>query len=281
MKQNAFHFIPLLLILLIIGVLAVLGISINPTLYIFLIIGFSAQLIDGALGMGFGMVSTAGMLGFGINTATISSSVHTAEVFSSAASGIAHHKNGNIDKKIFLALLIPGVIGSIIGVILLIVVSNFNDDVIRIVVATYTLLLGIRLLYLFYKRQRPSTEMFWKNTPKIKPLALVGGFLDSFGGGGWGPVVTSTLLSRGHESKYVIGSINSAEFFIALASSLTFFVALGLNHWDIVLALMAGGVAAAPIAAKITNRVKANALLLLVGLLVIVWSLYTVLRILL
>lgn len=278
MKTILSHSMPLLLLLVILGIALVAGFRPPLELYLFFIVGFSAQLIDGALGMGFGMVSTATMLGFGINPTTISSSVHTAEVFSSAASGISHHQNGNISKKLFLSLLIPGVTGSIIGAMLLVVLSDINSDSIRLIIATYTMLLGLRLIYLFARR-RQKPHLISKTSPKIKPLALMGGFLDSFGGGGWGPIVTTSLVNRGHEPRYVIGSVNSAEFFIALASSVTFFIAIGISHWGIVLALVCGGVCAAPIAAKLTNKMKADRLLLMVGLLVITWSLYTILRI--
>jgi len=276
------HFIPLAVVIITVVSLLASGTYINPNLYIFLIVGFSAQLIDGALGMGFGMVSTATLLGFGINPTTISSSVHTAEVFSSAASGMSHHRNGNINRTLFLSLLVTGIIGSVIGALLLVFIADIDDSAIKVIVAAYTMILGFRLLYLFGKRRRQQSEKSTvKNDSRVKVLALVGGFLDSFGGGGWGPVVTSTLVGRGHEPKYVIGSVNAAEFFIALASASTFFIAIGIHHWDIVLALVLGGVAAAPIAAKITNKVTSNLLLLSVGLLVIIWSSYTILKLVL
>lgn len=279
MFRKLTSFIPLCIVIVVIVFLLASKVDVSSNLYIFLIVGFSAQLIDGALGMGFGMVSTATLLGFGINPTTISSSVHTAEVFSSAASGISHHRNGNINKKLFLSLLITGVIGSIVGALLLVFVSNVDNSAIKVIVAVYTMILGFRLLYLFFRRRFENRTV--KNKSRVRILALVGGFLDSFGGGGWGPVVTSTLVSRGHEPKYVIGSVNAAEFFIALASSLTFFIAIGIHHWDIILALVSGGVAAAPIAAKTTNKVTSRILLLSVGILVIIWSLYTILKLVL
>lgn len=280
MSRKFINFIPLIVVICGLIVLLVANVHLDATIFIFLLIGFSAQLIDGALGMGFGMVSTAGMLGFGINPATISSSVHTAEIFASGASGISHHRNGNVNRKLFLSLLIPGVIGSIVGALLLVFLSGMDDSLIRIVVALYTTVLGVRLLYLFAKRSR-NKQMVEVSGSRIKPLALIGGFLDSFGGGGWGPIVTSTLISRGNEPKYVIGSVNSAEFFISLASSITFFIAIGIGHLDIILALLCGGVAAAPIAAKITNKLTSNILLLFVGILVIIWSTYTILKLVL
>lgn len=276
------HFGLLLIFLVIFGVALSLGFQPSTEMLILFIVGFSAQLIDGALGMGFGMISTASLLGFGMNPAIISSSVHAAEIFSSAASGISHHRNGNVNKKLFLSLLIPGMIGAIVGASLLVIASDFNLELLKIIIACYTMLLGARLIYLFIKRQSKNGLQYLRsNNPKIKPLALVGGFLDSFGGGGWGPVVTSTLVGNGHEPRYAIGSVNSAEFFIALASSATFFIALGTQNWAIIIALVCGGVTAAPIAAKITKKTTASALLLLVGVLVIIWSFYTILKIVL
>lgn len=282
LKSLFSHFGLLLIFLVTFGVALSLGFRPSTEMLIIFIVGFSAQLVDGALGMGFGMISTASLLGFGMNPAMISSSVHTAEIFSSAASGISHHRNGNVNRKLFLSLLIPGMIGAIIGALLLVFASNFNLEVLKATIACYTMILGARLIYLFIKRQRKNSPKYLRsNNPKIKPLALAGGFLDSFGGGGWGPVVTSTLVGNGHEPRYAIGSVNSAEFFIALASSATFFIALGTQTWDIIIALVCGGVTAAPIAAKITKKTTANALLLLVGVLVTIWSSYTILRIIL
>lgn len=281
-KSLTSHFSLLFIFLITTGFAMLLGLQPSLEMFILFLVGFSAQIIDGALGMGFGMVSTATLLGFGMNPAAISNSVHAAEVFSCAASGISHHRNGNINKKLFLSLLIPGAVGAITGALLLVFASRFNMDILKIIIAAYTMMLGGRLVYLFVKRQGKNGQRNLRaNNPKIRPLALVGGFLDSFGGGGWGPVVTSTLIGGGHEPRYAIGSVNSAEFFVTLASSITFFIALGVQNWAIIAALVCGGVTAAPIAARITRKTPANNLLLLVGILIIIWSSYTILKIIL
>ncbi len=170
-------------------------------------------------------------------------------------------------------------IGAVIGAVLLVFSSRLNLEVLRIIMASYTLLLGARLIKLFINRQSKKDQNYCNS--KIKPLALAGGFLDSFGGGGWGPIVTSTLVSHGRRPRYAIGSVNSAEFFVSLASSVTFFIATSTQDWTIITALVCGGISAAPIAARTTKKTSANTLLLLVGALVVIWSLYTILNIVL
>ena len=230
--------------------------------------GFLAQLVDGALGMGYGVTSATILLSAGVNLAAISSSIHTAEMFASGASGYSHYKFGNVNKKLCKALLIPGVIGAIIGAVLL---SRFGDShagFLKPIIAAYTLLLGVRILINAFgkkKRQKKFKHYSW--------LAGVGGFLDSFGGGGWGPIVTSTLITKGRSPRFVIGSVSLTEFFVTLASALTFFTLLGVSHWQVIVALIIGGLTAAPIAAKLAGRLPRKTSLILVGALVIIWSL--------
>jgi len=173
-----------------------------------LVVGFMAQMVDGALGMGYGVISTTLLLSGGLNPAVISGSIHTAEMFSSGASGFSHYRFGNVNKKLFKTLLIPGVLGAIAGALLLGYAGDAFSVWIRPVISLYTLLLGIRILTnAFKEKQKPQ---------KVKRagwLAGAGGFLDSFGGGGWGPLVTSTLISKGRTPKYVIGSVSLTEFF--------------------------------------------------------------------
>lgn len=281
--KTVFHLIPAVIVFIIFFFLYLLDVRMENFFYLFILIGFCAQIIDGSLGMGFGMVNTAVMLGFGINPAIISSSVHTAELFSTAASGLSHYKFGNIHKKIFLSLLIPGTLGSIAGALLLVRLAGINTALLKIVIALYTAILGIRLIFLFLSKKKtmaksvaPSVS---QNTSKLKVLAVAGGFLDAFGGGGWGPIVTTTLIGKGHAPRYVIGSVNAAEFFVTFASAVTFFMTFGLAHWHTAFALAIGGTVAAPVAAKITSRVTARALTLAVGVLVILWSVYALIKV--
>lgn len=277
--MNVKHYVShLFLLSIFITLLVVFSHRLSLETGILFTVGFFAQLIDGAIGLGFGMVSTTALLVFDMNPALLSNSVHTAEIFSSAASGISHYRNRNLDKKIFLSLLLPGVIGAFVGSIAMIFINNFNVNIFKIIIAVYTLILGGRLIYLFFRqkcnRRQNSTKTKISN---IKLLALFGGFFDSFGGG-WGPIVTSTLIQNGRNPRYVIGSVNSAEFFVALTSSATLFVALGVKNWSVIIPLVCGGVVAAPIAATTTKRVSSDNILLPIGLLVIMWSFYVIVR---
>jgi uncharacterized protein len=229
--------------------------------------GFLAQLVDGALGMGYGVTCTTVLLSLGINLPAISGSIHTAEMFSSGVSGYSHYKFGNINKKLFKSILIPGVIGAIAGAYLL---SKYGDEYasyIRPALATYTLFLGGKIILAAFKKNNAP-----KKVKRVGWLAGAGGFLDSFGGGGWGPLVTSTLISKGKSPRYVIGSVSVTEFFITLASAVTFFSMLGISHWPIILGLIIGGTAAAPLAAKLAGKLPLKTMFLSVGALVIIWS---------
>ena len=235
--------------------------------YWMLIVGFLAQLVDGALGMGYGVVSTTLLLSGGLNPAVISGSIHTAEMFSSGASGFSHYRFGNVNKKLFKTLLIPGVLGAIGGALLLSYAGDAFSQWIRPVISLYTLLLGIKILSNAFK-DRPKPQ-------KVKHagwLAGAGGFLDSFGGGGWGPLVTSTLISKGRTPKYVIGSVSLTEFFVTMASAVTFFFVLGVSHWQSIIGLIVGGVLAAPIAARLVGKLPIKKMFIGVAVIVILSS---------
>jgi siroheme synthase-like protein len=232
-----------------------------------LLAGFLAQLVDGALGMGYGVTSATIMLSAGVNPAAISGSIHTAEMFASGASGYSHYKFGNVNKKLFKALLIPGVIGAILGAILLTQLGQSHLEYLRPIMAAYTLFLGVRIFLNAFRKQRQQ-----KKFKRYGLLAGAGGFLDSFGGGGWGPIVTTTLITKGRSPKYVIGSVSLTEFFVTLASAFTFFTLLGVSHWQAILGLVIGGLIAAPFAAKLAGRLPRKTSFILLGLLVIFWS---------
>jgi siroheme synthase-like protein len=239
-----------------------------------LLAGFLAQMVDGALGMGYGVTSATIMLSAGVNPAAISGSIHTAEMFASGASGYSHYKFGNVNKKLFKALLIPGVIGAILGAILLTKLGETHIEYIRPILAVYTLFLGIRILVSAFRKQRPQ-----KKFKRYGALAGAGGFLDSFGGGGWGPIVTTTLITKGRSPKYVIGSVSLTEFFVTLASAFTFFTMLGVSHWQTILGLVIGGFVAAPFAAKLAGRLPKKTSFILLGALVIFWSIKILIKI--
>ena len=228
--------------------------------------GFLAQLVDGALGMGYGVTSAAILLSTGINPAAISGSIHTAEMFTSGASGYSHYKFGNVNKKLFKLLVIPGVIGAIAGAFLLVFLGDKFNAYIRPAMAIYTLLLGLKIILNAFRKQQQ------KKFKHYRALAGAGGFFDSFGGGGWGPIVTATLITKGRSPRFVIGTVSLTEFFVTLASAFTFFTLLGLSHWQTIIALVIGGLIAAPIAAKLVGRLPKKTALILLGILIIVWS---------
>lgn len=241
--------------------------SIDSSILLYILAGFVAQMIDGALGMAYGITATSFLLSFGISPAASSASVHASEVFTSGVSGLMHLKFGNVNTKLFKGLLIPGIIGAILGAYILSSFEQYNY-IIKPVVSIYTLILGVVIILKALKKDKVRSKI-----KRVFPLAVVGAFLDSIGGGGWGPIVSSTLIARGRNPRYTIGSVNLAEFFITLASSLTFITLIGLTHWAIIIGLIIGGVIAAPIAALLVNRIPTKAIMIIVGVVVIVLSL--------
>ena len=230
---------------------------------IFIIFGFIAQIIDGALGMAYGVSSNAFFLSLGVPPSIASACIHTSEMFTTAVSGISHFKFGNIDKKIFLRLLIPGVIGGVLGAYIL---TELPAGKIKPFISLYLLIMG---LWILIKVVRKSPQI--KAKSRLVPLGLVGGFFDALGGGGWGPIVTTTLVANGNHPRYAIGSVNSAEFFVTVAESITFFAVIGglmFQHWEKIVGLMIGGVIAAPFAAWVCKKLPRQVLMLLVGLLI-------------
>lgn len=232
-----------------------------PDISFFLVAGFLAQLIDGALGMGYGVFCASLLLSMGIAPGAASASVHTAKLFTTASSGFCHWKLGNIDYAILKQLLLPGIAGGTIGACLL---SSIPGETIKPFVTLYLLLMGVVILLRAFKKRVTTPE----NT-KLGRLGLLGGFVDAVGGGGWGPVVTSSLVAKGNTPRFAIGSVNIAEFFVTTATSLTFILTLGLVHWHIILGLVAGGLLASPIAALACRHLKPQPMMIAVGLLII------------
>ena len=172
-----------------------------------------------------------------------------------------------VNKKIFKALLIPGILGAVLGAILLVKLGNTHIQYIRPIMAAYTLFLGVKIFILAFRKINAR-----KKFKRHGWLAGVGGFFDSFGGGGWGPIVTSTLITKGRTPKYVVGSVSLTEFFVTLASAFTFFTLIGLQHWQVILGLIIGGVIAAPLAARLTGKLPRKASFILLGVIVVGWS---------
>lgn len=242
--------------------------SLTPDILYYVAAGFLAQLVDGALGMAYGVTAATFLANVGVSPAVISMSVHTSEIFTSGVSGYMHLRFGNVNARLFRALLIPGMVGAVLGAYLLSEVLDPYMAYVRPLVSGYTLLLGVLII-----RKALRKRIRRQATPPIGPLAWVGGFLDAIGGGGWGPIVSSTLIASGRHPRYTIGSVNLAEFFISLAASLTFIFVIGLSQWQVIAGLILGGVVAAPLAARIASKVPTKALMIMVGIVVILASL--------
>jgi uncharacterized protein len=240
--------------------------QLSPNFYLFVLGGFLAQMIDGALGMAYGVSASTFLSSFGVPPAAISASIHTSEIFTSGVSGLMHLKFGNVNKKLFKTLLIPGVIGAALGAYVLSSLEEYNY-VIKPIIAVYTLYLGILIIIKATRGRKKKVK-----TKTIPTLATFGGFMDSIGGGGWGPIVSSTLIAGGRHPRYTVGSVNLAEFFVALASSLTFFAVIGLSHIQIIIGLILGGVIAAPIAATLSKKIPVKTMMIVVGVVVILVS---------
>lgn len=235
----------------------------------FLAVGFVAQTIDGALGMAYGVTSNSILLGMGIPPASASAWVHLAEVFTTLASGISHWTLGNVKWDLAKRLLIPGVLGAIVGAYFL---SNIDGEQVKPYVAVYLFIMGIVILRKVAQKKKPKLNPKDKTIPY---LALVGGFADTTGGGGWGPIVNSTLMSKGQTPRYAIGTVNFVEFFVAVAGAGTFFLFLDNISWAAVLGLILGGVIAAPFAAVVCKRVRPQVLMIIVGVLIMILSFRT------
>lgn len=267
---------------------------------IFALVGFLAQMVDGGLGMGFGVISNAILISLGITPAVSSASVHMSEIFTSGFSSFFHWKRGNVEKSLFWRLMITGVLGGITGAYIL---SNVNGEYIKPIIALYLFFLGWTIVRkAFHKIQEEDITnhffpirfigrnimkffSFFKPTGTDIPnsfariLGAIGGFLDAIGGGGWGPVVTSTLVFKDYSPRHSIGSANAAEFFVTLATSITFFVTLGsISGWQIITGLLIGGAIASPMSAFLCGKIPPRFLLLIIGVLIVglsSWTLYS------
>lgn len=243
------------------------------SILLYIVVGFVAQMIDGALGMAYGVSSNTFLLSLGIPPAAASASVHMAEVVTTGISGASHWKLGNVDWKLVRRLLFTGVLGGLIGAYLL---TSIDGNLLRPYIAIYLLIMGVVIIYKAYTLT-PKTKMDEFHGPRISFLGFIGGFCDAIGGGGWGPVVTSTLVARGKNPRMAIGSVNFTEFFVTLGQSILFVITLSFGeYWQIILGLLIGGALAAPIAARISQKLPMKTLMIFVGVLIIVLSIRTI-----
>ncbi|WP_309083791.1 sulfite exporter TauE/SafE family protein [Chelativorans sp.] len=246
-------------------------------------VGFLAQIIDGALGMAYGVVCSTVLLSFGVPPAHASASVHAAELFTTAASGSAHLYHRNIDWRLFVRLAPFGILGGCLGAYVL---TSFEGDAIKPFVTTYLALVGVWLLFRSF-RKIPTNPV---PTGIVAPLGAAGGFLDAAGGGGWGPIVTTGLLGAGGAPRYVIGTVNASEFLITLSVSVTFLLALLTGHWEAggsymehataVAGLIVGGILAAPFAGWVIKSVPERVLLRAIGCLIVLLATWQTLQLL-
>jgi uncharacterized membrane protein YfcA len=241
--------------------------------FFFILAGFLAQMVDGLLSMGYGVTSATCLMSMGVNPVAMSAAIHTSEVFTSGISGYSHYKFGNVNKKLFRHLVIPGVMGAIIGAVLLVYLGEKAGKWLMPLIAVYALFLGLKILFKAFKKDSKPGKV-----KRVGWLAWIGGFLDSFGGGGWGPIVTSTLISKGRSPKYTIGSVSLTEFFVTLSSAITFFITAGVGHWNVVLGLLLGGSLAAPLAARMAGKLPRKTMMIAVGVMVMIWCIRMIIK---
>ncbi|MFZ5720224.1 MAG: sulfite exporter TauE/SafE family protein [Pseudomonadota bacterium] len=243
----------------------------DPDFWLFAAVGFAAQLVDGALGMAYGVISTSVLLSFGVSPANASASVHAAKVFTGVASGLSHIVYRNVDWKLLALISSGGVIGGVFGAYVL---TSVPGEAVKPYVVAWLGLMGLLILYRAWRQQRPKV-FSWRSP---FPLGLAGGFFDAIGGGGWGPVVTSSLMGAGADPRKAIGTTNTAEVFVAAATSAAFLASLLTGHWDTnglrgllwsLGGLIAGGMVAAPLAGWMTKVLPLRLLTWLVGFVVV------------
>lgn len=232
---------------------------------LYTILGFFAGLIDGAIGMGYGNFLATCLTFLGMPLLNASANIHFAEMFSSCANGLSHLAFKNIDMKLLKKIAIPGVIGGLIGALLL---GHIDNTFLKPIVAIYLIILGFSILKNAFINKRK------KRVKRLKTLGLVGGFFDAMGGGGWGPIVAGTLISKGHTPKKTIGTVSLSEFFVTTAQSACFFTLIGFGSWSLLGGLILGGILAAPIAAFTVKKINSKLLLFLVGSFIIVINLF-------
>jgi uncharacterized membrane protein YfcA len=229
---------------------------------LYVLAGFVAQLIDGALGMAYGVSASSLLSVFGVSPQVVSATVHAAECFTTGASGLSHHAFGNVDRVLFRRLLIPAVIGAVVGAYIL---TSIDGKVLKPYISIYLVIMGVVIIAKAFTRVPPR-----KVTTHLAPLGFFGALVDAMCGGGWGPIVASNLILRGNDTRITVGSVNAVEFFVTLAASITFFLTIGLTHWNIILALAIGGVIAAPLAAWAAKHIPHKPFMVLVGVLIVV-----------
>ena len=249
----------------------------NHIFYKMLAVGFVAEIIAGSMGMGYGVICTTILLMLNVAPPVISASIHSAETFTSAAGSISHYKLKNVNIKLVKALALPAIIGAILGAFALTYFGEHYAHIVKPIISFYTLYLGINILRNAFKRKERKTKN-QKSGTNLSAIGLAGGFIDSFAGGGWGPLVTGTLMKDGRTPRYVIGSSTLSKFLLTITSAITFVFTLGVHHWNVVLGLLIGGIITAPFSAMLTAKLPVKKMFVIIGFLVIIMSLISIIK---
>lgn len=245
--------------------------------YWMLFAGFMAEIVAGSMGMGYGVICTTILLLLNVPPPVVSASIHSAESFTTAAGGFSHYKLGNVNKKMVWVLFPLAIVGSIIGALTLSHYGEHYAHIVKPVIACYTLYLGLNILKNAFKDKKRNAVKSKRRT-NLRVLGFIGGFIDSFAGGGWGPLVTGTLIKEGRIPRYVVGSSTVAKFLLTVTSAVTFIFTIGIHHWNIVLGLLLGGVFTAPFSAMLTSKLPTRKMFVVVGIVVILMSMVTIVK---
>lgn len=245
----------------------------NYIFYWMMLVGFLAEIVAGSMGMGYGVICTTTLLFLNIPPHIVSASIHSAESFTTAAGSISHVKLKNVSKSLVKKLAIPAVIGAVIGALCLTYLGEYYAKMTKTIIAFYTLYLGFQILSNAFKKKQSKAL---KRKTNLTRLGLIGGFIDSFAGGGWGPLVTGTLIKNSFTPRFAVGSSTVAKFILTLTAAITFFFTLGIQHWSIILGLLLGGIVTAPFSAMLTAKLPVKSMFVVIGLLVIIMSSITI-----
>lgn len=245
----------------------------NYIFYWMLLVGVLAEIVAGSMGMGYGVICTTTLLFLGIPPHAVSASIHSAESFTTAAGSISHIKLKNVSKSLVKKLAIPAIFGAIVGAVSLTYLGEYYSKITKTIISFYTLYLGIQILSNAFKEKRDKKL---KKTTNLTRLGLIGGFIDSFAGGGWGPLVTGTLIKNSFTPRFAVGSSTVAKFILTLTAAITFIFTLGIQHWNIILGLLIGGIITAPFSAMLTAKLPVKGMFIVIGILVIVMSSITI-----
>lgn len=245
----------------------------NYIFYWMLLVGVLAEIVAGSMGMGYGVICTTTLLFLGIPPHAVSASIHSAESFTTAAGSISHIRLKNVSKNLVERLAVPAIFGAIIGAVSLTYLGEYYSKITKTIISFYTLYLGIQIFSNAFKQKQDKKL---KRKTNLTRLGLAGGFIDSFAGGGWGPLVTGTLIKNSFTPRFAVGSSTVAKFILTLTAAITFIFTLGIQHWNIILGLLIGGIFTAPFSAMLTAKLPVKSMFIVIGLLVIIMSSITI-----